>query len=65
MIEYPHVVLVDGIWCVENTRIPAARLYFLHKRWAFEVIFKRYTMLGKSEILSAVAFCYDNPGLTK
>ena len=63
MIAHPHVVLVDGQWVIENTKIPAFRLYFLHKRWSFEEIFRRYTALGRSEILSAIAFCYDNPEL--
>ncbi len=65
IVDYPHVERVDGVWVVKGTKIPVSRLYFLHKRWSFEEIFRRYGALGKAEILSAVAFCYDNPDLAK
>lgn len=68
---HPHVAYgydnggtyVDA-WCVAGTPIPVRRIYDLHKAGHdFEKLFRRYPTLTRAQVLSAVAFVYDNPGI--
>jgi uncharacterized protein (DUF433 family) len=62
VIAHPHVALdSSGRWVIEGTRIPVIRIYTWHRKGVtFETLFKRYPSLTAAQILSAVAFAYDN-----
>lgn len=66
VVEHPHITMVDGVPFIEGTRVPAQRLYDWHKKGVtMDTLFKRYPMIPRSHVLSAVAFFYDNPSLLK
>lgn len=62
-VEHPHIIWrEDGVPCIEGTRVPAQRIYSWHKRGTpMDVLFKRYPLIPRAFVLSAAAFCYDNP----
>jgi uncharacterized protein (DUF433 family) len=68
MIAHPHVeMLEDGTPVIENTKIRVVRLYlwWANRNLSVDSLMSRYPMLSKAEILSALAFAFDNMDLMK
>lgn len=61
--NYPHVVYDEELqrYLVEDSNVPVQRLYAWHRRGTtFETLCKRYLKFSCAQILSALAFGYDN-----
>ena len=59
--NYPHVVYDEKLrrWFID--RVPVSRIYTWHRRGTlFEVLCKRYPGLSPAQLLTALAFGYDN-----
>jgi uncharacterized protein (DUF433 family) len=65
MIEHPHVEIDhSGSPVIKGTRVPVRRLWLWHRKGVpVDTLLKRYPTLKPSQILSALAFAYDNQEL--
>lgn len=62
MIQHPHVELRDGVAFVVGTRVHVIRLWRWHERGVkFGGLVSKFRTLREAQVLSALAWCYDNP----
>lgn len=64
-IPHPHVEInAAGRPHIVGTPVPVRRIWGWHRRGvAVDTLLKRYPTLTPAEVLSALAFAYDNPEL--
>lgn len=65
LIHHPHVVVDHtGSPIIDGTRVPVRRIWRWHRRGVtVETLLKRYPTLKPVQIITALAFAYDNQEL--
>lgn len=62
---YPHVVMgANKTFVVVRSDVPVARLFRMHREGVLvDTLMRRYPQFHPAEVLSALAFAYDNTEL--
>jgi uncharacterized protein (DUF433 family) len=64
-IHHPHIAVDHtGTPIIEGTRVPVRRIWAWHRKGVtVETLLRRYPSLKPSQVITALAFAYDNQDL--